>query len=464
MESNARDFPQAARAALGDSDLRFALDHLVQLAIPARKDAVDRRRDFEELRTRAAEIRDRGIARLDKHLELFEENATGHGATVHWCETADDARETIASICRQRDARRCVKGKSMLSEEIGLAEHLEEIGVSVTESDVGEYILQLGKERPSHIVGPALHKSIDEVRALFAEHHASPPRRAASAEELVVEAREVLRPRYFEADIGITGANFLIADTGSVVLVTNEGNGDLAHLLPRTVVVVVGIDKIIATLDELPTLLRVLARSATGQELTVYTTLITGPKRAQEQEGPEQVHIVLVDNGRSDLLGGPAWQALRCIRCGACLDHCPIYHSAGGHAYGWVYPGPIGAVINPALLGLEEAVHLPQATTACGRCEEVCPVKIPLPEIMHQWRARAFDEGLGPSLRWSTGLWAWLAVRPRLYRVSVAAFGLSLRALRRMPWLSRVLPGVRAWTAERELPPSSGPPFSRWDE
>jgi len=273
----------------------------------------------------------------------------------------------------------------------------------------------------------------------------------------VGEARTILREKYFAADVAITGANFLVAETGSVVIVTNEGNGDLAQTLAATHIVVAGIEKVVPTLEDVATLLRVLARSATGQEMSVYTTLATGPRRADDVDGPAAFHVVLVDNGRSALLAGPARDALRCIRCSACLNHCPVYKAIGGHAYGWVYSGPIGAAIDPAYLGLRQARHLPSATTLCGRCEAVCPVEIPLPKIFRHWRAEAFRQRITPlTERWGVRLWAGLARRPRLYR---RLTGVMARILgRRRGWV-RKMPLVAGWTAVRDLPPGEGATF-----
>ncbi|MDP7540795.1 MAG: LUD domain-containing protein, partial [Alphaproteobacteria bacterium] len=295
----------------------------------------------------------------------------------------------------------------------------EDEGIEVIETDLGEYILQLADEPPSHVIGPAIHKTKEQVADLFRDSHAEldPARRLVEISDMVGEARQVLRERYFEADVGLTGANFLIAETGSSVIVTNEGNGDLSQGLAKMHIVLATIDKVIPTLDDLATVLRLLARSATGQEMAAYTTLSTGPRRTDAEGGPESCHVVILDNGRTGWLGTPLQEALRCVRCGACMNHCPVYGAVGGHAYGWVYPGPIGAVLTPALVGIERARHLPNASTFCGRCESVCPMRISLPKLMREWRRQEFESKIQPlRQRCGLALWRWLAQRPVLYR------------------------------------------------
>ena len=300
-----------------------------------------------------------------------------------------------------------------------------------------------------------------------AKHQALAPERSlAEVRELCDEARAVLRPRFLAADVGITGANFLVAETGSSIIVTNEGNGDLTQTLPRVHIVMTSLEKLVPTLEDAATLLRLLARSGTGQEFSSYTTVSTGPRRSGDLDGPEQYHVVLLDNGRSALLGGDFQDMLRCIRCSACMNHCPVYAAVGGHAYGWVYSGPMGAVLTPNLLGLAEAGHLPNASTFCGQCESVCPVKIPLPKMMRHWRERQFNQRLNPPVyRTGLSLWAWVARRPALYRAFVE---LAVRAL---GWLGRdrgrfrSLPLANGWTAVRDLPAPEGRSFhSLWAE
>ena len=302
----------------------------------------------------------------------------------------------------------------MVSEEIGLNDALEAAGYHVVETDLGEYIIQLAKEPPSHIIVPAVHKTRAQVADLFDEHHRplGYTKHLTEVSEMVNEARQVLREHYFKADVGITGGNFLIAETGSSIIVTNEGNGDLTQTLARVHIVTSGIERVVPTLDDATTFLRLLARSATGQETETYTTVSTGPRRADDLDGPQEYHVVLVDNGRSKMLGGPFREMLRCIRCGACLNHCPVYTSIGGHAYGWVYPGPMGSVLTPLINGIDTAYDLPNACTLNGRCQTVCPVKIPLPGLLRELRRQQFETGLTPApIRWALQAWAALAKR-----------------------------------------------------
>ncbi|MGI9333221.1 MAG: lactate utilization protein B, partial [Gammaproteobacteria bacterium] len=339
---------------------------------------------------------------------------------------------------------------------------LDEAGFDAVETDLGEYIIQLAHEPPSHIIAPAVHKTKEEVSRLFHYHHRQygfdQPQTDVRA--LVNEARAVLREKFLSADVGIAGANFLVAETGSSVIVTNEGNGDLTNTLPRMHVVTAGIEKIIPTLDDMSTILRLLARSATGQEAAVYTTLSTGPRRAEDLDGPEEYHVVLLDNGRTQMLGNEFRDMLRCIRCGACMNHCPVYQSVGGHAYGWVYVGPMGAVLTPLMTGLERAGHLPNACTLNGRCQEVCPMKIPLPRMLRSLRARQHGQKLdAPRVRAGLKLWAHFAKRPRAYRV------LTGIAIRLLGWLGKgggrfaYLPFASGWTDARDLPAPQGRTF-----
>ena len=280
------------------------------------------------------------------------------------------------------------------------------------------------------------------------------------ARTMVAEARTVLRRRYFEADVGITGANFAVAETGTTIIVTNEGNGDMTQLLPRVHVVVTSLEKMVPTLEDVATILRVLARSATGQEFSSYTTLSTGPRRPGDLDGPDEYHVVLLDNGRSAMLGTEFQDMLRCIRCGACMNHCPVYQAVGGHAYGWVYPGPMGAVLTPSLIGVEEGGQLPNASTFCGRCEEACPVRIPLPMLMRHWREREFEKRLTPAtVRTGLGIWAWLVARPRLYRLATRVGTAGLRAMARGRGRLASLPLAGGWTGERDFPAPEGRTF-----
>ena len=466
MRPTCHDFPANVGAALGDADLQAALARTAKGFPKKRLEGIATLPEFELLRDQAAGIREHVLDHLDWYLERFAAQVEARGGTVHWCADAAAARDAVLGICRAAGARTVTKGKSMIGEEIAVNAHLEAHGITPVETDLGEYIIQLRKEPPSHIVAPALHVSRAQVADAFRAHHRDlpPGRPLETPRELLTEARQVLRERFLAADVGITGANMLVAETGTTLIVTNEGNGDLTQTLPRVHVVLASIEKVVPTLDDATTLLRVLARSITGQEQSVYTTFSTGPRRADDPDGPEQFHVVLLDNGRSRLLGTPARPILRCIRCGACLGHCPVYGQVGGHAYGWIYSGPMGAALTPGLLGLPEAWHLPQASTLCGRCEAVCPVRIPIPEVLRHWRAGAWREGRpGGAMRAGLRAWAWLARRPRLYRAATALAGRFLR------WraggrggLERV-PGLQGWTRSRDLPAPEGGSFvAQW--
>jgi len=467
-EPKSRAFKESAREAIADPRLQEAMGHLKTGFQTKRRLAVEALPEFDALRDAARDIKEHVFSNLDLYLERFESRVLDNGGKVHWCSTPEEARTTILDICRGVEARSATKGKSMIAEEIGLNDFLTEHGIETVETDLGEYIVQLAEEPPSHILAPAVHKTKDEIADLFFDHHRKYGKttRLTEARAMVDEARQVLRRRFSEADVGITGANFLVAETGSVVLVTNEGNGDLTRTLPRTHIVLATIEKVVPTLEDVSVILRVLARSATGQEMSAYTTLVNGPRGQQDMDGPEQYHVVLLDNGRSALLGSEFREALRCIRCGACMNHCPVYAAVGGHTYGWVYPGPIGAVMTPALIGVEEAGHLPSATPFCGRCEEVCPMRIPLPKLMRFWRKQEFERKLSPPVaRYALGFWAWTARRPRLYRLGARiAMGLLGRMGRRRGRF-RTLPFAGGWTAGRDFPAPEGTTFlDQWAE
>ena len=375
-------FKQNARKALADAGLQKALAFSKPQFMARRTAAVANLPEFEQLRDIGREIKNHTLANLDFYLEQFAANVERAGGQVHWCSTADEAREAVLGICRAAGARTVTKGKSMISEELGINAHLEANGITPFETDLGEYIIQLRDETPSHIIAPAFHLNREDWEAQFRLSHTDLPADRVFGErrDILTEARLRLRAKFLAADVGITGANFLIAETGSSVIVTNEGNGDLTQTLPRVHIALASIEKCVPTLEDATSLLRLLARSATGQDFSVYTTFSTGARRPGDLDGPEEYHVVLVDNGRSAMLGTEFQDMLRCIRCAACMNHCPVYGAVGGHAYGWVYPGPMGSVLTPALIGVDQAGHLPNASTFCGKCESVCPVKIPLPK------------------------------------------------------------------------------------
>ncbi len=464
MKSTAHKFTANARAALDNTALQSALANTDSTFVAHRAAAKAKLPEFDDLRHRARAIKDHTLNNLDHYLEIFEANVIRAGGNVHWARDAGHAREIILGICRDAGAETVNKGKSMIAEEIALNEHLAANGIEPVETDLGEYIIQVRNEYPSHIIAPAVHLTRQQVEDTFRETHAhlDAARSLQEPEELVAEAREILRQKFFDADVGITGANFLVAETGTSVIVTNEGNGDLSQLLPRVHIALASLEKIVPTLEDASTLVRVLARSATGQEISTYTTFSTGPRRPDDPDGPAEYHVVLLDNGRSNMLGGEFQDMLRCIRCGACMNHCPVYQSVGGHAYGWVYVGPMGAVLTPQIIGLEAAQDLPNASTFCGRCESVCPMEIPLPRMMRRLRELQFSRRLSPArVRWPLRAWAFVARRPALYHRLVALPVRLLARLGRTTGRLSTLPMASGWTKYRDLPAPQGRTFQQ---
>jgi len=459
MQVQSLNFKARASDALKDEDLKAALGNVKNGFIGKRAAAVKLVPEWEQIRTEARDLKNHVLENLDHYLLAYEAAVTDNGGHVHWAGSSTDANDIIVDICRQAGARTVTKGKSMVGEEANLNGALEAAGMETIETDLGEYIIQLAKEAPSHIIAPAIHKTKEQVSDLFHQHHAQYDlhERIVDRSALVNEARTILREKFRCADVGITGANFLIAETGQHVLVTNEGNGDLTSNLPQIQIVIVGIEKVIPTLEDASCLLRLLARSATGQHFSNYTSLMSGPARKEDLDGPEAFHVVLVDNHRTEMLAGELREMLRCFRCGACLNHCPVYGAVGGHAYGWVYPGPMGSVVTPAMVGIENAPDLPHACTLNGRCAEVCPMSIPLPRLLREHRRQTFERSLQtPGARYGLGVWALLATRPRLYQWTTR-LGVSLmsRVGRKRGHFRRLLL-AGAWTQSRNLPSPQG--------
>jgi L-lactate dehydrogenase complex protein LldF len=464
MAETTLSFKKAAAKALADSELQRALQTIKPGFVAKRAAAKAKLPEFDALRAEARAVKDHALTHLDLYLEAYESKVVESGGQVHFAPTSADARDIVLRLCREHGAKLVAKGKSMVSEEIGLNAHLQAAGIEVVETDLGEYIVQLRGETPSHIIAPVIHLNKEAVAADFRRSHKGrlTSRRLTDVQDLVAEARAILREKFLAADVGITGANLLIAETGSSMIVTNEGNGDLTSTLPRTHIVIASIEKIVPTLEDACTILRLLARSATGQDITTYTTFTTGPRRKADPDGPTAYDVVLLDNGRSEMLGGVFQDMLRCIRCGACLNHCPVYGTIGGHAYGSVYPGPMGAVLTPALQGLDHARDLPYASSLCGRCEEVCPMSIPLPAMLRAWREQDFAQGKHSRAgRLALKVWAFAAKRPRLYH-TLAGVGVTLltRVAGGRGRLSR-LPFAGPWTKVRGLPAPEGRTFQR---
>jgi L-lactate dehydrogenase complex protein LldF len=438
------EFATRARSALADPHVQEALNLGTGRLMANRERAWGELADVEALRERAREIRARTIAGLDGHLDTFQAAVEARGGRVYRARTAEEANAYIVEVCHRAGATKVVKSKSMASEEIGVNAALEAAGVRPVETDLAEYLLQLAGKHPAHIVTAAIELTLEECARLLsaAEGEQLPADRTA----LVAAARRQLRRDFQTAEVGITGANFGVAETGSIVLVTNEGNGRLVSALPRVHIAVMGMERVVPTLTDLPPLLQLLGRSGTGQPLTVYTTLLTGPRRAGEADGPEETHVVLLDNGRSKLRGGRYESMLACIRCGACLNVCPVYRKAGGNAYSDVYSGPMGAVLLPLLKGLEETKSLPHASSLCGACTAACPVKIPLHELLIDLREDLAGQGVASRAeRLGFMLWSLAWSRPLLYRLSTRLAVLGQR-------LGHLGGPGKAWAAGRELP------------
>jgi L-lactate dehydrogenase complex protein LldF len=454
-------FHERVGRALRDAQLHVALDRGTAHANSKRVQAIAALPESDAVRDRARLIRAHTLSRLDHYLVQFAAAVEAAGGQVHFARDAESACRIILELSKAEGVRLAVKSKSMVSEEIGLNHALEAAGITVVESDLGEYIVQLAGETPSDIVAPAIHKTKEQVGELFRQKLGVPL--SNDPAEMAAVARERLRKVFLAADLGISGVNFGVAETGTICIVTNEGNGRLTTTAPRLHIALMGIERLVPTLDDLSVLLQVLARSATGQELSAYTNLVTGPRRAGEADGPEEMHVVLVDNGRSRVLGTEVAEILYCIRCGACLKICPVYREIGGHAYGSVYPGPVGSVLSPALGGISRWSDLPHASSLCGACREACPVLIDLPRMLLKERDEATRAGKIP--------W-WLRLGLRAYRIAVihpALFQVSTTIMRWMTrtwsmpwrgWIPWVPPPLSGWTDYRDFPAFAARPFS----
>lgn len=465
MEVHTQDFPARARRALADDALRQAISTSNKSFRRSRDIASAELPQWEELRTYGQGAKRRAVDHLSVALDAFRRHFTARGGHVHFAEDAADACARVRAIVdgrvSRKGPRRVVKSKSMVTEEIGLNADLETAGYDVVESDLGEYIVQLAGESPSHILAPAIHKSRRDVAELLHRHLGTDPN--ADIPTMTRAARTALRQKFLDAEVGISGGNFAIAESGTLVIVENEGNARLTTTLPPVHIAIVGIEKVLPRRRDLAPLLRLLCRSATGQQLGSYISFIGGPRQPDESDGPEEVHVIFLDAGRLDLWHDPkSREALHCIRCGACLNVCPVYERIGGHAYGWVYPGPIGSVITPRYVGLGEAKDLPHASSLCGRCGEVCPVKIPLPDLLLENRAQGVEAGAAPVAdHLAMGGFARLARSPRLWRLGLALGRPIYRLLRRTPLARRGVLG--AWSRARTLPPATAPTFrQRW--
>ena len=443
----ASEFHTGVVKALQDNALRGHLRRAMDMLMGKRQALFPDAQELDALRNRGMAIRANALTQLPELLEQLEQRCLENGIQVHWAETVEEGNRIVHQILQEHGVQRLVKGKSMVSEEMGLNPYLEARGIECLESDLGEFIIQLAGETPSHIVMPALHKSKQEIAELFNEKFPDIPY-TDDVDELTAAARAILREKFLQAEAGISGVNFLVAETGTLCLVENEGNGRMSTTVPPLHIAVTGIEKVVEKLADVPPLLSLLPRSATGQRITTYFNMINGPRRAGELDGPQAVHLVLLDNGRSGIYADPELQAtLRCIRCGACINHCPVYTRLGGHAYGTVYPGPIGSILEPQKAGLETLGELAEASTLCGACGEVCPVRIPIPRLLNRLRYEAVRRdgngglsGQGTRRKASQAAlwrgWANLASHPALYRIAVSSASRFRRLLPQQlgPW------------------------------
>lgn len=450
MSAPTGTFDERVAKALANPQLKIAMERTTGNARRKRAAAVEAWPHFDEARRIAAAIKDHVIDNFEHYLEMFERNALASGAKVHWARDAQEACDIVVRLCLASGGKNVTRAKSMLGEEVGLPHALEAAGLHRVETDLAEHIIQLAGDPPSHIVWPAAHITREEVAELFRRHHRDNSN-SDDVPAMVASARRVLREEFMAADVGISGANFLVADTGAICTVTNEGNAELTTTLPRVHIVTAGIEKLVPSTEHALQLLRLLVRSATGADLTQYTTFHCGPKRERDRDGPSEFHIVLVDNGRTRMLAEGQAKMLRCLRCGACMNHCVVYRQIGGHSYGGAYPGPMGSVLTPNLSGLAATRDLPSACTLNGQCRSVCPVDIPLPTLLRGWRDRSWREGLEPKkVRNFLGLWAFVAARPTLYRLGITFALPIIRLFGSKGWI-KSMPLADAWTSERDL-------------
>ncbi len=427
----------------------------------SRQEAMTEFPAIEALRDRARAIRLHSLRHLDRLLAYFADQLEAAGGHVHWADDAEEARQITAAILQRNGARRVVKSKSMVSEEIGINEHLEELGLDVVETDLGEFIAQLAGDTPSHIIVPVLHMTRQDIGKLFAEKLGVPY--TEDAQELNRIARAHLREVFLRADAGISGVNMAVAESGSLVLVTNEGNGRLITTAPRVHIALMGMERIVSRWEDAAVILETLARSATGQRLSVYTNVVTGPRAGDDPDGPEELHVILIDNGRSGVLAGETAEILACIRCGACLNACPVFRATGGHAYGSVYSGPVGSIVTPGLMGMDPWWDLPYASTLCGACEEVCPVGIQIPKMLLKLREQAAGEGRLPG--WLTrgmARYARTTVDPSRWSRAKRWTSRLTALVSSRGWIRR-LPGPgRGWTESRDLRQPPRESFNEW--
>jgi L-lactate dehydrogenase complex protein LldF len=480
------NFYERVEDALKDKKLHAALELATTRFVTLRANGFTSLPEIEALRDHARRIRAHTLANLDGYLAQFAAAVEASGGHICWAETPEEANRYVVELARARGVKSVVKSKSMISEELELNHELEAAGVRVVETDLGEYIIQLAQEKPSHIIAPVIHKSRQQIADLFREKLNATEADLADVPSMTALARRLLRADFLQADMGISGVNFGVAETGSICLVTNEGNGRLTTTTPRIHVAMMGMERLVPTIEDLGVMLQLLARSATGQKLSVYSNIITGPRRGSEgtkewgsggarsssnpksgePDGPDELHIVILDNGRSKVLGSEMAEILYCIRCGACLNICPVYQQIGGHAYGSVYPGPVGAVLTPSLYGLDPWSNLPHASSLCGACREVCPIRIDIPRMLLKLRDESTKAGKNPAwLKLGMSLYRLAVLRPGLYRLGGTLSGLGTRLLAQNGWLTKLPGPLAAWTSPRDFPAFAPKSFSRrWRE
>ena len=494
MKASNMTFYERVEDALQDEQLHAALNIATTRFVAGRQRAFETLPEAEALRDHARRIRAHTLAHLDRYLAQFADAVEQRGGHVYWAETEEQAIRYVTELARARGVQTVVKSKSMVSEELELNHALEAEGVRVVETDLGEYIIQLAREKPSHIIAPVIHKTRQQIADLFRAKLNATDEDLADVPHMTGLARRTLRADFLQADMGISGVNFGVAETGSICLVTNEGNGRLTTTTPRIHVALMGMERLVPTMEDLGVMLQILARSATGQKLSVYSNIVTGPRRTgqaaggsdgettpikssevsehlqgmpeTEPDGPDELHVVIVDNGRSKILGSDLAEILYCIRCGACLNVCPVYRQIGGHAYGSVYPGPVGAVVTPGLYGLEAWPELPHASSLCGACREVCPVRIDIPRMLLKLREEGARAGQGPGwLKLGIRLYCWAALRPGMYRLGIRLAGWATQLLAQKGWLKKFPPPLSGWTDHRYFPAFAKKSFSqRWRE
>ena len=458
------DFHSISVKASGDKRLIDAVGSATVRQYNARAQRLTELPDSDRLRTLAGDIKQHALDHLDYYLKQLVENVENNGGRVHFADDGKQARQIILDILMKADCHSAVKSKSMVSEEIELAHAMEHAGIDVVESDLGEFIVQIGKDKPSHLVTPIIHKDRQSIARMFADYFHTPYNDDPTA--LTKQAREHLRGKFRRADFGMTGGNFLVAETGQVCIVENEGNARQSITTPRVLVSLVGIEKVVPRMADLAVMLKLLARSATGQPLTVYTSLFGGPRKPDEKDGPQEFHLVLIDNGRTEILASEYRETLRCIRCGACLNACPIYRKIGGHAYGSVYPGPIGALITPLVQGLGNFKDLPQASSLCGACYEACPVKINIPQHLINLRRDIVDQHLnGFFERKVYRAWAWTLGSSFLYKWTGKLQKWEFRRRAHgTGWVKRLPKVAAGWTQIRDMPAPAKRTFhERWN-